>query len=208
MGLFKEGYNSKYFTTWIDRLQLEKLFDAHKIKLIKYIKPSGKLFEIGCGTGKLLNKLKSDYEVSGMDISPSAILFAKKSTGLKNLKVFNIEKENFLGKYDIIIAFDVLEHLKNPSLVLEKIKKALKQNGVLIFSVPNNYGLFGSLMTKFFNFIDKTHISTYPRDKWIRIMKEKGFKIEEQNQHTLGISKAKIAKHYSFNLVIIAKINK
>jgi len=207
MKLIKKDYDEAYFNTWLEKLLLERKFNEYKINLIRSTKPSGKLFEIGCGRGKLLNELKRYYAISGIDISSSAVLEASKLIGKNHLKVLDIEKESINGKYDIILAFDVLEHLKNPSKALFKIKKSLKKNGVFIFSVPNNYGLFGKLMTSFFNYIDKTHVSTYERDKWIRIMENAGFNIEIYNEHLFGISKYDMTKYFSFNLVIVAKKN-
>lgn len=121
--------------------------------------------------------------------------------------MLDIEKGSINGKYDIILAFDVLEHLQNPNKAIFKIKKSLKKNGIFIFSVPNNYGLFGKLITSFFNYIDKTHISTYKRGRWIRIMENAGFNIEIYNEHLFGISKYDVTKYFSFNLVVIAKKN-
>ena len=57
---------------------------------------------------------------------------------------------------------------------IQKIKKALNKKGVFIFSVPNNYSIFGKLMTCYFNYADKTHISTYPREQWIDLLKKEG----------------------------------
>ncbi|MEK6885359.1 MAG: class I SAM-dependent methyltransferase [Nanoarchaeota archaeon] len=206
MKFVKKDYDSSYFNTWVEKLPLEKMFNKDKVKLIHSIKPSGKLLEIGCGRGKLLNELKKDYSVFGTDISKAAIIESSKLIDKKNLRVSNIEKEPIKEKYDIILAFDVLEHLKNPDKTIKNIKKSLKKDGVFIFSVPNNYGLFGKMMTAFFNYTDKTHVSTFKRKKWIEIMKNAGFKSDIRNQHSFGISKWNIAKFYSFNLIMLNKI--
>lgn len=205
MKFIKRNYDDVYFNTLIDKLPFEKIFNKHKVNLIRSIKPSGKLLEIGCGRGRLLSELKKYYSVSGVDISPSAIAETSKLINKKHLKVLNIEKEPINGKYDIILAFDVLEHLKNPKKVIYKIRKALNLKGIFIFSVPNNYGIFGKFATSFFNYTDKTHISTYKRSKWIEIVKKAGFHIKILNQHRFGISKLDIAKHFSFNLVGVAR---
>ena len=204
MKIIKSNYDESYFNTWLERLPLEKMFNEDKINLINSIKTSGKLLEIGCGRGILLNELKKDYSIQGTDISTSAIKEASKLLKKYLLKVSNIENSNIRGKYEIILAFDVLEHLKNPEKAIVKIKKALNKEGVFIFSVPNNYGLFGKLMTSFFNYTDKTHISTYKRETWIKIMRDYGFKVEIYNQHLFGISKFDFMKHFAFNLVIVA----
>jgi len=184
---------------------MENYFNKHKLRLIHSIKKSGSLLEIGCGRGLLLKKLKRDYLVKGIDISRSAIKSASKFIEKNRLKVMNIEESQINGRYDVILAFDVLEHLKNPKRAIIKIRNSLKKEGVLILSVPNNYGFFGKIITSYFNFIDRTHTSTYEREKWISLLKENGFKIEEYNQSTFGISKRKFMKHLSFNLIVLCR---
>lgn len=208
MKIIKKSYNQSYFNTGIDKLPFKKKFNKIKVDLIRSIKPSGKLLEVGCGRGELLDSLKRYYSVFGIDISSSAIIEASKALVRNNLEIADIEKEDIHGKYDIILAFDVLEHLRNPSKTILKIKKALNRNGIFIFSVPNNYGMFGKFATSFFNYTDKTHVSAYKRSQWIDILKNAGFGIDIRNQHFFGISKSGISKHFSFNLLIIAKLKK
>jgi 2-polyprenyl-3-methyl-5-hydroxy-6-metoxy-1,4-benzoquinol methylase len=205
MRFFKRGYDKNYFNTATDFNFVKKIDANSKVKLIRSIKPEGKLLEIGCGDGHLLKELQTFYSVCGFDISPSAIEKAKQLTGNKNLKVMNLEKKRITGKYDIILAFDVLEHLKEPEKSIIKIKNSLKKDGVFIFSVPNNYGVFGKIMTRIFNFIDKTHISTYPRRRWIEILEGHGFYLDIRGQSLFGIIKSEMGKHISYNLLVIAK---
>lgn len=203
MKFIKRVYDKSYFNTWLERTKIEEKFNRHKIKLIRSVKPSGKLLEIGCGRGKLLNNLKEDYSVLGTDISSAAIDEASKLMDKRLLEVSNIEKDSIKGKYDLILAFDVLEHLKNPKKAIVKIKKALRKGGIFIFSVPNNYGLFGKFATAFFNYSDRTHISTYKRARWIKLIKDSGFHAEVYNQHQLGISRLNFTKYFAFNLVMV-----
>ena len=205
MRLFKRDYNSSYFNTLTEWNPLENFYNNQKIALIRSSKPTGKLLEIGCGRGKLLKELKKFYSISGTDISPFAISGASKFIDKKYLKVSDIEKENIEGKYDLILAFDVLEHIKDPLKTIYKIKNALKKDGFFLFTVPNNYGFFGKLATTYFNFIDKTHISTYPREKWIRLMHQAGFGLDVLNQSPWSIIKSDFGKHLSFNLLIVAR---
>lgn len=184
---------------------LNKRYMRQKIELIQSIVPKGKLLEIGCGQGILLNELKKYYDVMGCDISQSAVNQAAKLVGEKQAYVFNAEKENIEGIYDIIVAIDLLEHLINPQRCVIKMRNALKKGGVLIISVPNNYGMYGAFMTKCFNFIDKTHINTYKRRYWIEMLKRAKFTLSIYDQSLLGIHKSNFAKHYSFNILMVAK---
>jgi len=205
MKFVKRDYDSSYFNTWLERLPLEAYFNKHKVNLIRSVKPSGSLLEFGCGRGRLLNGLKLDYSLSGCDLSYSAITQASKLLKIKNLKVLDIERSHIRKKYDIIIAFDVLEHLKDPGKAIGKISRALEEDGAFIFSVPNRYGIFGTLITSMFNVMDKTHISTLKRRCWIALVRDSGMLPDVRNQHLFGISNKDVAKHFSFNLIVIAK---
>ena len=206
MKLFKTTYDESYFNTVLDSNPLLKKDIEQKVHLIKSYKKRGRLLEIGCGSGVLLNKLKDDFDVFGIDISEYAIKKACEKIDKEELKVLNIEKEDINGNFDVIIAFDVMEHLKNPDKVIKKIKKLLIKDGIFIFSVPNNYGIFGRFMTNIFNFIDKTHVSTFRREKWINLLKQNNFNIEILNHGLFGYEKKDFAKHFSFNLVVISNL--
>lgn len=114
-----------------------KIFSQNKIKDIK-------ILELGCGVGSQMNVLyKFSSQVSGMDISPAAVLEAQN----RGLAVFqgDIEQMTEVGeKYDLICIFDVLEHLEKDSLALENIYKMLKDDGTLMFSVPVGRKLFSN----------------------------------------------------------------
>lgn len=51
-----------------------------------------------------------------------------------NIEDYNLEA----NKYDIVLAFNLLEHLKEPQSSLNNIYESLHENGYLIGSVPNN----------------------------------------------------------------------
>jgi 2-polyprenyl-3-methyl-5-hydroxy-6-metoxy-1,4-benzoquinol methylase len=206
MKFFKTGYNESYFNTIVELNPFFKKEIKQKVQLIELYKKHGDLLEIGCGDGFLLNKIKDKYNITGIDISEFAIKRASKLIDDNKLKILDIEKQDVDGDFDIIIAFDVMEHLKDPTETIKKIKNALKKDGIFIFSVPNNYGIFGKIMTKIFNFIDKTHISTYEREKWIQILKDNKFNAEIINHGLFGYQRREFAKYFSFNLVLVAQL--
>lgn len=113
--------------------------------LLKKFRPNFKnLLEIGCGTGFVLKMIAENFQNSnilGTEIYESVVKIAKKRLiKLKNIKIFKMDarkmKQN--NKYDIVAAFDVIEHIKEEAIVLNNIYKSLKQNGLLIITVPQH----------------------------------------------------------------------
>lgn len=108
---------------------------------LKFLKGKGnKILEIGCGEGYFLNLAKKKgFEVVGIDFNEKAVKIAKEKFKLKN--VYAMEIDEFLkiceDKFDAVCFFHFIEHLKNPFEFLLKLKRVIKKNGFIVFSLPN-----------------------------------------------------------------------
>lgn len=117
--------------------------------LLRYIFASqftkGKsVIDLGCGSGYgsfLVAKNGKAKKVYGFDISEEAISFARKKYHAENIifKVGNVEnlKDIFSEKVDIVVAFEILEHLDRQEIFTRGIKKILQKDGLFIVSTPN-----------------------------------------------------------------------
>ncbi len=97
-----------------------------------------KILDAGCGTGKLLSKLKDFRHASGFDISQEAINFCKQRK-LDNVKVQDINTWNSENNfYDIIVSADVICSIgiEDDLKICEKFYNALNNNGILILNLP------------------------------------------------------------------------
>ena len=106
-----------------------------------------KILDIGCGAGGLLMYIRTQF--------PKAHLFATNffvdsniDINLLNdphfsLKVCTVEDLDFDDNFfDVILSTEVIEHLKNPSEMIEKIKKHLVEDGVFIITAPSAHTRF------------------------------------------------------------------
>lgn len=96
------------------------------------------LLDVGCGVGSLFDNLITYKKVDcyGIEAEESYAAFAK-ARGHNAIPgdFTNIEiKEDY---FDVITISEVLEHINEPMLVLEKIYKSLKEKGTLIITVPS-----------------------------------------------------------------------
>lgn len=131
--------------------------------------------EIGCGKGGFLRLAEGHFQVEGLDISRHAIETIRTHFG-ERVSVANLATDPLpTNYYDVIVVFNILEHLDQPGQAIQKIARAVKQDGLVIGSVPNNFGLVGGLVTRIGNFIDRTHIATYPPHTWQALFKQAGF---------------------------------
>jgi GT2 family glycosyltransferase/SAM-dependent methyltransferase len=118
-----------------------KYWTHHKIPLLvgnnKYV------LEIGCSTGYLSKRMKENgCYVVGVENNEESARIAKKNCD--EIIIGDIEDNQIISKlykkndkFDVIVLGDVLEHCKNPSVVLQKMTRCLGEKGYLVVSVPN-----------------------------------------------------------------------
>ncbi|TCK07126.1 class I SAM-dependent methyltransferase [Marinobacterium mangrovicola] len=109
----------------------------HEVSL-RYLKNLDYILEIGCGPGHFLKKMERfGKKAVGIEFNKEAIdrKVTKFPIYSKDINVLSNEEP---CKYDAVYAFQVLEHVKNPSDIIESSIKCLRPGGLLIFSVPNN----------------------------------------------------------------------
>ena len=113
-------------------------------KLLKYVlkyRKNGKLLDIGCGPGYLMEEAKElGFDVYGVEVGEKAADIAKNKFGGE--KIYNgiIEKSNFKNNYfDIIMMSDVLEHVESPLELLKKSRELLNctGGGYIVITTPN-----------------------------------------------------------------------
>tara|TARA_B100000780_G_C21048699_1_gene421032 strand:+ start:175 stop:861 length:687 start_codon:yes stop_codon:yes gene_type:complete len=157
----------------LDHFDLASNFRKYQILLInKFI--TGKFLEVGAGKGGLIpfyKKLLKDITI----IEPEKKLFRllKKKYLNKKIKIKNQTINNIVGKYNTIIYYDVLEHIKNDLQEVTYAEKRLKKNGHLIFSVPA-YQFFYSSFDK-----SVGHFKRYNKKDFIKLEKKTGLKIKK-----------------------------
>ena len=78
-------------------------------------------------------------DILGVDLN--SVEVAKLNQKGYEIIVGDVEKINLGKKFELIIAGELIEHLSNPGLFLENMRKHLKDGGFLIITTPNAYAL-------------------------------------------------------------------
>jgi SAM-dependent methyltransferase len=104
-----------------------------------------KVLEAGCGSLSHIN-INAETFIVGMDISDEQL---EKNDDLDVKINADIQTYDFSeNEYDVIVCWDVLEHLETPKQAIENFKRSAKNNSLIIIKVPNIQSLKG-LVTKF-----------------------------------------------------------
>ncbi len=176
MSLEKNQYGRNYYEGMFARSSRNSQRNRNRLEVILSSNRGGTLLEIGCGKGEFLQLAARHFQVEGIDISKYAV---DSSNHILNGRIRreNIEHSHLRANaYNIIAAFNVLEHLGNPHPAIQKIYNALVNGGLFIGSVPHNATPIGKAFTALTNIFDPTHCSTYPPHCWDLLFKTIGFK--------------------------------
>ncbi|MBN2484683.1 MAG: class I SAM-dependent methyltransferase [Bacteroidales bacterium] len=118
--------------------QVRKFMLGQKCKMIKHFTPGKKILDIGCGTGHFLNYMQhKGFQVSGVEIEPSARKFAMENFNLAVRSPRETLNEKHTGEFDVVTLWHVLEHIYDIKGYLEWIFDSLKPNGFLFVALPN-----------------------------------------------------------------------
>lgn len=131
------------FYGWItsfDRYQAKARWEWKAVKQQLIHNKAKTLFELGAGTGKLMEYLSSinNLTFTGIDVSPTSVAAAQakgfdvRETAFKNLSDVMKPGETF----DAIVLSHVLEHVESPSQLLQGLLKHLSQGGCIMAAVP------------------------------------------------------------------------
>ncbi|MBI4175356.1 class I SAM-dependent methyltransferase [Candidatus Berkelbacteria bacterium] len=127
------------YDAWLaDEQPRARLWKRRLMKLRPFIS-SGNLLDIGTGIGQFLNLARPYFtSVDGTEVSASARAIAQERYGL-TIRPGTLETIDFgPTRFAMITLFHVLEHVPDPTDLIERCRKLLAPGGRLVIAVPND----------------------------------------------------------------------
>jgi len=182
-------YDEDYYTKPIDpggpsyienREGLERFFEGRLERLERLVRP-GRLLEVGCGLGYLLNVARRrGWEAIGLEPSHFASRYAREQFGLEVRRQSLEEADLRPGSFDAVIMRDVLEHSPDPQRLLRAAWGVLRPGGFLALSVPNFGSLGASLApTRWRHLRPEQHLFHFTPGALGRLLSQCGFRVLE-----------------------------
>ncbi len=160
----------------------------------RYKKKDISILDLGCGLGYFLSALNTNFKKYGIEDSEFACNYIREN--FKDIEIINGDYnkiKNFKKKFDIIMFYHVIEHLKDPTHSIELIKNSLKEDGTLIIGTPNIDSFVSYLFKEKFRHYIPAHICLYGEKSLRKMLSLHGievFKIEKPffktNYNNLG----------------------
>ncbi|HOV80011.1 MAG TPA: methyltransferase domain-containing protein [Bacillota bacterium] len=146
--------------------------------LIEYCgKSTGRLLEIGCGKGDFLAVArKAGFDVTGIEISRHAADRANRLLGGACVRCGTPETALLPGEqYDVCVAFDTIEHVRDPLQLLKIVHQILKPGGVLFLSTPSLDSWPARLMRRNWMEFKTEHLHYFDRQTIQNALAKSGF---------------------------------
>ena len=170
------------------------------ISMIRKHKIRGKALDIGCAYGYLANYLsRKGFDASGCDISEYALGIA--SNMFPHIPTFRGDIDNGFSlpkdEYDLITAFEVLEHCWNLDQIAKKVRNSLRPGGLFLISVPDSDLVPPEEQG------DDTHISFLNTREWIDVFSHNGLECIDRAFYPGPLKKIK--PYWGTNLILFRK---
>ncbi len=131
-------YENIYAESTPSYLWPEKVYNVNKWK------KNGTILDIGCWEGTQLEFfMKEGWRCTGLELNKRAASIARsKGIEVYQISIKELFKKFARRKWDVINIAYILEHIPDPADFLISIKKNLKENGIIIIEVPNEFNPF------------------------------------------------------------------
>lgn len=174
-----EGFNADLFKDLFE-LEPKHFWYRNRNRLItwalrRYFPTAKSFFEVGCGSGYVLSGIEEEcpwLKTGGCDLYGEALSCAEKR--LKTTRLFQLDarKISFHEEFDILGAFDVLEHIVEDTVVISAMHQAVRPGGGIIITVPQHRFLW-SLFDE-----QSHHVRRYGKNELRVKIENAGFKIK------------------------------
>lgn len=173
-----DGFSKEYFAK-LASLEGKNFWFRSRNKLLiwalrKHFPHITSFLEIGCGTGFVLTGIHQafpDWRLAGSEVFTQGLTFAQNRLAGVSLFQMDARLIPFDAEFDVIGAFDVLEHIDEDQTVLSQMFQAVKPGGGILVTVPQHRFLWSTLDDYSF------HKRRYSRRELVDKAKRAGFTV-------------------------------
>jgi SAM-dependent methyltransferase len=146
------GFSAGYFAR-LAEMEYGHFWFESRNKLVlwtlnKYFPRMESMLEIGCGTGFVLSGVGKRFphaRLAGSEVFREGLKFAAARMPTVELLQMDASKIPFESEFDVIGAFDVLEHIEQDERVLAQMHQAVKPGGGILLTVPQHRWLWSGM---------------------------------------------------------------
>ena len=182
LGDFNKIYSDQYYQlgdyyNYRDEEQALKRNFRNRLNKIRSYKNSGNLLDIGCGYGLFLEEAKTYYNVLGVERNPE---LAEKISGRLNLPVKggDFSKTFFDKNFDVITAFDVVEHVPDPRIFVQKCRQINNDGGMLFLETGDINSVLATIQKESWRLVNPPeHLNYFSVKTLTTLLEKSGYEV-------------------------------
>jgi SAM-dependent methyltransferase len=137
------------------------------------------MLEVGTGAGFFASFVEQEFPqatITGVEYDPRLVELARTKVQRAEIVQGNAEELNLPDdSYDVVVSLQVIEHLYRPEMMLKRVHRLLRRDGVFIFTTPNVAGIGARTMgPKWHGYCDD-HVSLKSVAEWRALAEQHGF---------------------------------
>lgn len=163
-----------------NRIEEKDKFLANLKSELRFINelPPSKILDVGCGLGFMLSGIDDKHEKFGLEVSSFACEHAKQYAAIYNSPIEDAPISD--NSFDVVVSHHVIEHVDRPEEFLGKIKKILKNDGMLILSTPDFECVCARAYKENYRMLfDKTHVNLFSFKSLKKMLLDFGFEVQD-----------------------------
>ena len=132
-------YESGVYRDYVEARELKLATMRRRLPRIREYASGSRLLDVGCGAGFFLEAaLEAGFEPRGIELSPVAIALAQPAVRpLITCGDVNMLLADDAGRFDVVTAFDIIEHTFDPPSFLDDAGRILAPGGLLVINTPD-----------------------------------------------------------------------
>ena len=179
------SYWNKYIFPASENARREKIFMPRAKRIVEICQRHqlnmGTVLEVGAGFGTFceeIKRLEAFEQVIAVEPTPD-LAQSCRNRGLEVIES-PIEHVKLEGRnIDLIVSFEVIEHLFNPSAFIEKCWRLLPVGGILVLTCPNVKGFDILTLQELSSAVDSEHLNYFHPQSLSTLLQSKGFEVLE-----------------------------
>jgi SAM-dependent methyltransferase len=192
----KMGFGSGELAFASDAYELKETAGTSHDVVLRWLRdrPAGRVLDLGCSDGSLAERLReAGHHVTGVDLIAHE--------GVKERVDRFVEADLDLGvppqvegPFDVVLAADVLEHVRHPERILDQVRGLLAPGGSLVVSVPNFGHWYPRARVAIGRFdydrrgiLDRDHLRFFTKASFERLVGQAGFDVRRRTGTGLPI---------------------
>jgi 2-polyprenyl-3-methyl-5-hydroxy-6-metoxy-1,4-benzoquinol methylase len=187
-GLYQDGADDDYYLTTQTERKASFTDDLLNLETIIGVSgKKGKLLDVGCSYGFFIELAQEKgWEVCGIELAKKPAAYAaRKCSHIFNKSLADCQFSN--DSFDVVTAYDLIEHLTSPTSFLGDVDKILKKDGWLVINTPNFSSWSSRILGRYWHCLIRMHLYYFTPKTIAKLLAKNNFKVAKITSHKIVV---------------------